>query len=171
MDLPTLLSEYNAMNIKDAAEKAIHLGKQLQAVVAVGKVLDEICDLENARVEAERDTKEAQDTKKKIIEDLARIRYHIGIAETDFETVKSASKKHETNTTVKCNRLIAEARKERDSIIKAATKGSAERVDKATQTVNSLQDKRDALLKDITNSQSALTNLENQMKALRDRLG
>ena len=159
------------MTIKNAAEKALHLGKQLQAVIEVGKVLDEIGDLENARQEAERDTKEARLAATVADEELAGIEHAVEVAEKDFETVKVNSKAYEDETTARCNQMMATARKERDGILTAANRGSEERVTKATQEVQALQDKRDGLLREVTTAQTAVTNLENQTRGLKERLG
>ncbi len=159
------------MTIKNAAEKAMHLGKQLQAVIEVGKVLDEIGDLENAKQEAERDTKQAESNRFDAEAELAKTKQAIVIAENDFKTIKLAAKDYKNESAARCHLMLANARKERDKIVLAATRGSEERVNKATQEINTLHNKRDALLKEVTNTQIDVTNLENQMRALRERLG
>lgn len=157
--------------IKQAAEKAINLGKQLQAIIDVGKVLDQIGDLENAKVEAERDTKSAILTKEKFLKELSNVEQKLVVAKTDFKNVQEKTKKYSEESIVRHNSLIAEGRKERDKLITVATQGANELIAKANQTVKSLQEKRDRLLKEITDAQVAVTNLENQMRALKDRLG
>ena len=159
------------MTIKNAAEKAMHLGKQLQAVIEVGKVLDEIGDLENAKQEAERDTKQAESDRFDAEVELAKTKQAIIIAENDFKTIQSNAKAHTDKTETKCNKMMAEARRERDRQLTSATQGANKLITEATQTINGLQDKRDALLKEVTNTQIDVTNLENQMRALRERLG
>ena len=159
------------MTIKNAAEKAMHLGKQLQAVIEVGKVLDEIGDLENAKQEAERDTKQAESNRFDAEAELAKTKQAIVIAENDFKTIKLAAKDYKNESTARCHLMLANARKERDKIVLAATRGSEERVNKATQEINSLQDKRDNLLQEITTVESRLHNLKDQMRGLRERLG
>ncbi len=159
------------MTIKNAAEKAMHLGKQLQAVIEVGKVLDEIGDLENAKQEAERDTKQAESDRFDAQIELAETREAIVIAETDFENIKSNSKAYTDKVEIECNNMMAEARRERDRQLTAATKNCNKLVTEATQTINNLQDKRDRLLKEVTTVQMDVTNLEKQMQALKDRLG
>ncbi len=159
------------MTIKHAAEKAMHLGKQLQAVIEVGKVLDEIGDLENARQEAERDTKQAESDRCDAGVELAETKQAIVTAEIDFKTIKLVAKDYKDESTARCNLILANARKERDKIVLAATRGSEERISKATTEVHNLHNKRDDLLKEITTVESRLHNLEDQMRGLRERLG
>ncbi len=159
------------MTIKNAAEKAMHLGKQLQAVVEVGKVLDEIGDLDNARIEAERDAKEADTAMQHAFDELSQVQTQVLTEKTDFERLKKESKEHVAEATARHDNIIAEARKERDALLAAANHSSEQRVAKANQEVNALQDTKDRLLKEITDAQKSVTNLENQMKALKERLG
>ncbi len=159
------------MTIKNAAEKAMHLGKQLQAVIEGGKVLDEIGDLENAKQEAERDTKQAESDRSDSEVELAETKQTIVIAENDFKTIKLAAQDYKNESAARCHLMLANARKERDKIVLAATRGSEERVNKATQEINSLHNKRDALLQEITTVESRLNNLKDQMRGLRERLG
>ena len=159
------------MTIKNAAEKAMHLGKQLQAVIEVGKVLDEIGDLENAKQEAERDTKQAESDRFDAEVELAKTKQAIVIAENDFKTIKSNAKAHTDETETRCNKMMAEARRERDRQLTSATQGANKLTSEATQTINGLQDKKDRLLREVTNVQVDVTNLENQMRALKERLG
>ncbi len=84
------------MNIKDAAEKALHLGKQLQAIVEVGKVLNEIGDLDNAKVEATRDANlahanqlEAENTLKQVQQALQEAKDLLDKAKKDFKTLEA----------------------------------------------------------------------------------
>ncbi len=159
------------MTIKNAAEKAMHLGKQLQAVMEVGKVLEEIGDLENARQEAERDTKQAESDRFDSEAALAETKQAIVTAEIDFKTIKLAAKDYKDESTARCNLMLAGARKERDKIVLAANLGSEKRVNTATQEIDSLHNRRDDLLQEITTVESRLHNLKDQMRGLRERLG
>ena len=159
------------MTIKNAAEKAMHLGKQLQAVIEVGKVLDEIGDLDNARIEAERGAALAKEGL-----ELAQSEQNIAAvacsrARDDFQNLKKEMKEYQAEATARHDHIIAEARKERDVILSDTNHSSEQRVAKANQEVNALQDTKDKLLKEITDAQKSVTNLENQMKALKERLG
>ncbi len=159
------------MTIKNAAEKAMHLGKQLQAVVEVGKVLDEIGDLENAKVESERDARKAHEEFKQASEKRNLIRNSLAQSEKDLTFAKEKIKQTNAEATARHDHIIAEARKERDATLLAAKESSEQRVAKANQEVNALHDQRDKLLKEVTDVQAAVTALENQMKALKERLG
>ena len=125
----------------------------------------------HSRQEAERDTRASVVAHETALIVLAELQQIIITAETDFKTIKLEAKDYKDESTARCNLMLAKARTERDKIVLAATRGSEERVNKATQEINSLQNKRDKLLKEITDVQKNVTNLENQMKALKDSLG
>lgn len=159
------------ITIKQTAEKAINLGKQLQAVIDVGEVLEEIGNLDNARIEAERDKQTAIVAKKKAEKELSKIEDCLAVVKNDYRNTQKQIKDQIVEGTSRHDHMIAEARKESDALVTNATQNSEELVVKATQVVNNLQDKRDKLLKEITNAQDRVSNLENQMRGLRERLG
>ncbi len=159
------------MNAKQAAEKALNLGKQLQAVIDVGEVLNEIGDLEIAKKKAEEETKRAEEGLELAQGEQYTAAGACSRAREDFINIKAESKEHIAEATRVHDHLIAVAREERDKMIKQATESSNALVEKAKTEIHGLQNKRDGLLKEITNAQKGVTNLENQMKALKERLG
>ncbi len=159
------------MNAKQAAEKAINLGKQLQAVIEVGEVLNEIGDLELAKEKAIEEANEAAARWIASSDSLKAIKDDINIAQVDFERIKREAKELNINSKARRDRMIGVAREEASKMVKEATKGANDLIANAEDDINKLQNKRDGLLKEITDSQKGVTNLENQMKALRERLG
>ncbi len=159
------------MSTKDVAEKAMHLGKQLKAVIEVGELLDEIGDLELYKAECYRDAEKAYEDKTKAVDELKDVTSKLDVAKSDLENSKSESKRIISEANQRSASCIAEARKEHNSIIDGAIKASDDKMDEARSEVVLLHGKRDALLKDVSDAQKAVTNLENQMKALKERLG
>ncbi len=159
------------MNAKQAAEKAMNLGKQLQAVIEVGEVLNEIGDIELATEKAKEDTCAAQTIHFDTEVALKAIQDQVNIANVDFERVKREAKDLNADSKARRDHMIGKAREEASKMVEEATRGANDLVAKAKNDIHTLQNKRDALLKEITDSQQAVTNLENQMKALRERLG
>ncbi len=168
---PSLLPEYNAMNAKQAAEKALNLGKQLQAVIDVGEVLNEIGDLESARKNAEDQAQDAIDAAEQALDDLKAIQDSLSSAKADLAAAKAEAIKTRDEAIVAHDHMIAVARAERDNMIRKATDSSNALVERAKSEIDGMENRRDGLLKEITDNQKAVTNLENQMRALKDRLG
>jgi len=91
MVYPSLLPEYNAMSIKQAAEKAINLGKQLQAVIDVGEVLDQIGNLEMATAEAKSIIEKANIDRQQAEASLVQVNDKLSTALTDVKNAKESA--------------------------------------------------------------------------------
>ncbi len=159
------------MNAKQAAEKALNLGKQLQAVIDVGEVLDRIGNLELAESSAHRDAMEAFSKREEVETELKEAEGNLELVRTECSYAKAEAKKVMDEATQSHDHMLAVAREERDKMIKQTTESSNAFVEKAKSEIHSLQNKRDGLLKEVTDAQKSVTNLENQMKALKDSLG
>ncbi len=156
---------------KAVAEKAMHLGKQLKAVIEVGEVLDEIGDLELYKAECFREAEKAENAKFKAVKDFEVASTALKAAENGLKVIKEEAKKIIDEAKQRSHTVTAAARKQHDDIMASAIKGSDAKVDEAKSEVVLLHAKRDKLLKEITDGQQAVTNLETQMLALKERLG
>ena len=159
------------MTIKQDAEKAMHLGKQLQAVIDIGEVLNEIGDLEVAKTEAKRDARKAHEDCNAALEDFDLVTKFLDTVRSDLKVAKAEVMKTHDDGIIARDHMIAEARAERDNMVRKATQSSEALIARANSEINGLQDRRDVLLKEITDSQERVTNLENQMRGLKERLG
>ena len=159
------------MNAKQAAEKALNLGKQLQAVIDVGQVLNEIGDLEIAAYKSKVDANIAHKDCNEAMEELQVVTDAVNLAQIDVAAAKAEAIKTRDEAIVAHDHMIAVARSTRDDMIKKATDSSNALVERAKSEIHGLQNKRDGLLKEITDAQVGVTNLENQMHALKERLG
>ncbi len=157
--------------VKQAAEKAMNLGKQLQAIIDVGEVLDQIGNLEEAK-------QEAADLKKKAEADrfdaeVALKELNGEVAETNayIKRTKAEAVKILADTNVARERILGTAREEKDSTIKASNKVAAEIIKTAEDTVSELTAQSDKLSKENETLEKSLNNLRYEMKVLRERLG
>ncbi len=156
--------------VKQAAEKARHLGKQLQAVIDVGEVLDQIGDLEGAKQEAvdlkkkaETDRFETEELLKELHDEVSQTNAYI--RRTKIEAVKILA-----DTTEARERILASARTEKDVTIKVASELAAEIIKTAEDTVSELTVQADKLSKENETLEKSLENGRYEMKMLFERL-
>lgn len=157
--------------VKQAAEKAINLGKQLQAIIDVGEVLDEIGNLEEAKREAADLKKQAETDRFDAEAVLKELNEKIVDAEKYLQHTKNEAIKTLDDVNKARNHLLAKAREERDKIVKAATDKANEITKTAETRVSELTNQADVLIKENESLQKSLENLRYEMKVLRERLG
>ncbi len=157
--------------IKQAADMALNLGKQLQSVIEIGKVLDKIGNLESTRDKAMIAATEA---------DRRRLATEERLSATE-ETLKISQDKL-YKVTKELENLISSSKAEAETIVKRAAETHKKIIDEATDKANNLlsdsqnktyllQNKRDDLNREITEVGEKLTNLKSQMRGLLERLG
>ena len=157
--------------IKQAADMALNLGKQLQSVIEIGKVLDKIGNLESTRDKAMIAATEA---------DRRRLAAEERLSATE-ETLKISQDKL-YKVTKELEDLISSSKAEAETIVKRAAETHKKIIDEATDKANNLlsdsqnktyllQNKRDDLNREITEVGEKLTNLKSQMRGLLERLG
>ena len=159
------------MNLKQTADKAKNLGKQLQAVIEVGQVLDELGDLEIAKNEYLRDSKQAYEKKIQTQDELKEVQKLLKKASERFDVVKKDATKLETESIERKNLIIGTARADGDKIKKNSEKYSNDLIEQVQADVKYLEETRTARLTEINTLNTRLEYLRAEMKALHERLG
>ncbi len=157
--------------LKQTADKALHLGKQLKAVIEVGEVLDRLGDLELAQIEMEAATKVCREEHAQAYLDLNQVQADLRDQRAQVDAAKAEVIRILAEGTMARDQLLAQARATRDDMIASTTKSTNALVADVNAKIHSLHEKRDSLFKEVTDAQQAVTNLERQMKALKERLG
>ncbi len=159
------------MSLKQTADKAKNLGKQLQAVIEVGVVLDELGDLEIAKNEYLRDSEQAHEKKIQTQDELKEVQKLLKKATERFETVKKDATKLETESIERKNLIIGTARAEGDKIKKNSETYSNDLIQQVQADVKYLEETRTARLTEVNTLNTRLEYLRDEMKALQERLG
>lgn len=159
------------MSLKQTADKAKNLGKQLQAVIEVGQVLDELGDLEIAKNEYLRDSKQAYEKKIQTQDELKEVQKLLKKASERFDVIKKDATKLETESIERKNLIIGTARAEGDKIKKNSEKYSNDLIEQVQADVKYLEETRTARLTEINSLNTRLEYLRDEMKALQERLG
>ncbi len=159
------------MNIRQAADQAMNLGKQLQAVIDVGNTLNELGDLAQAHSEALARTQTAVTEQEKAESELVKVQASIEVGKLDLSRARSEVKKVLANATQQEANILALAREEKEKIRKLNEESCKVLVENTNQEVHSLENYKSNLTKEVVEMKSALTTLKDQMKALRERLG
>jgi len=157
--------------VKQAAEKAINLGKQLQAIIDVGEVLDQIGNLEEAKREASDLKKKAETDHFEAASALKILRDKVHDAEHYLQQTKNEAVKTLDDVNIARDNLFATAKEEAQNIVKAATDGANIAIKQGEKDVKVLTDQREELLKESEQLSVDLGVLRYEMGQLRQRLG
>lgn len=159
------------MNIDEAAKKAIHLGKQLKAVMEVGEFLEDVVGLEQAAFEAKRHSTVAMDQLEVDREMLSKVQKQLEEAVSEYDTVrigiasvKEAAAKERTS-------LQKDALFNAQLHISDAEIKTQKLVSDAEEVVGGLTKEREALRTDIFQLQETYDTLRGKMAELKERLG
>ena len=159
------------ISAKQAAEKCMNLGKQFQAVIDVGECLDQIGNLEVATQEAEAAIETAVGLRAVAEQELADTKSQGRTASAEVKAAKQEAITILTDVNMARDRLLAQARAERDKIVGAATSAANTSIAEAQAKVGVLSKQSAAFSTDIKQLTGDLENLRYEMQVLRDRLG
>ncbi len=159
------------MNAKQAAEKAMNLGKQLQAVIDVGDVLDRIGNLDTAVAEAKEATTRAESDRQDAEEKLNNVQEEVDQALKELQDSKDEAIKILADTNTARATLLAKARADKDETIESASNHAADLIKQAKDRVSVLALEADKLTQENEKLQKSLETGRYEMQVLRERLG
>ncbi len=158
-------------NINEAAKKAINQGKQLKAVVEVGEFLEEIGNLEQLAVEAERHAKEAVEKRARDLEALQQVQDQLRDANVSHQLASDQYAREETLAAQAALDTDMQTRIAVHNIIVEAKETALQLVATATAEVELLTATSTELQTQVTKLESKLTKVRADMRELKDGLG
>ncbi len=157
--------------LKQTADKALHLGKQLQAVIEVGEALDRLGDLEAAQVEMTAATEACRAGQAEAKGHLRQTLEQLSAAQEQLKATKAEVIRVLDDGNIARDRLLGQARETRDKMVAAATQNAQAQLDAAGQKVAVAEDKRQAIQAELAELMPLLENARHEMRILRERLG
>jgi len=157
--------------VKQAAEKAINLGKQLQAIIDVGEVLDQIGNLEEAKREASDLKTQAEIDRFNAEVILKELNIEIVQAEQYLKQTKNEAVKTLDDVNIARSNLLGQARAESKDMVSVATEGANKLIKDAEDKVKILLEDQNKLEEENKELISSLEKARYEMKVLRERLG
>ena len=158
------------ITVKQAAEKAMNLGKQFQAVIEVGECLDKIGNLETATQEAQAAIDAAVNERAVVEDTLSQTQVQLQKAQQNLSETKNKAITILDDVNISRDRLFAQAKAERDKSIQAATSEANKLTEVAAGAIQKLTTQHKNLLKEVEDVTHSLQNLRYEMRELRERL-
>ncbi len=153
-----------------AAKLARELGKQLKAVIEVSDFLGEIGDLEQATSEAKRAVEKAQQQRTVAQEELDVLDAQVQAEKTSLADTKVEKQKLSQEMKQFAAQKVAAARTDATKIVAVATEEANKVFTEATSEVHALEQKRDSLLRNISQLQAEFTKLRRNLDNLLTKL-
>ena len=156
--------------LKQTADKALHLGKQLQAVIEVGEALDRLGDLEAAQVEMTAATEACRAGQAEAKGHLRQTLEQLSAAQEQLKATNAEVIRVLDDGNIARDRLLGQARETRDKMVAAATQNAQAQLDAAGQKVKVADDQRKEIQAEIGELTTTLEALRYEMHQLRERL-
>lgn len=157
-------------DIRQAAETAKNLGKQLKAIIQVGEFLENISDLDQRAREAEVATTKAIEARDQAQEQLQKVELQVLAAQGDLADAKEEAAKLKADAVIYRDTAQAEARSMAKQVVDAAKSKAKEIEAKILAADEAHQEQLANFAKEIEAEQVRLDGLKSEADALRARL-